>query len=212
MNSWPPPLLKVCHSFLRVRHDDLDPTPSLLFARCHPFSRFFSMEFVHCHIKTISQMLWDCFMATTTTTLLHDFFRSEVSLISTLIHSPSYPTRTEQNPWLLWNYSRLLTRCSEAQFSPSLFPVSFYFLKGGWSDLKSGVQKMHSILVLWITANNWKSNFPQPQVAGAYPVNLFSPNWYNFYAPLSRTIREGVKKKKKVEFSTKDRTLPTHPP
>ena len=41
MNSWPPPFLKVCHSFLRVRNDDFDPTPSLLFARCHPFSHFF---------------------------------------------------------------------------------------------------------------------------------------------------------------------------
>ena len=41
MNSWPPPFLKVCHSFLRVRNYDFDPTPSLLFAQCHPFCRFF---------------------------------------------------------------------------------------------------------------------------------------------------------------------------
>ena len=41
MNSWPPPLLKGCHSFLRVRNDDFDPIPSLRFARCHLFPVFF---------------------------------------------------------------------------------------------------------------------------------------------------------------------------
>ena len=33
------------------------------------------------------------------------------------------------------------------------------------------------------------SIMPQPRVAAAYPVNLFSPNWYNLYAPLSRTSK-----------------------
>ena len=41
MNSWPPPSLHICHSFLWVRKNDFDSTPSLLFARCHSFYRFF---------------------------------------------------------------------------------------------------------------------------------------------------------------------------
>ena len=44
------------------------------------------------------------------------------------------------------------------------------------------------ILLLWITANMWKSNSPQPQVAVAYPVNLSSLNWYNYSSPVSRTF------------------------
>ena len=41
MNSWPPPSLHICHSFLWVRTNDFDSNPSLLFARCHSFYRFF---------------------------------------------------------------------------------------------------------------------------------------------------------------------------
>ena len=41
LKSCPPPSLRVCHSFERVRNDEFDPTPSLLFAGCHPFYRFF---------------------------------------------------------------------------------------------------------------------------------------------------------------------------
>ena len=36
-------------------------------------------------------------------------------------------------------------------------------------------------------ASMWKFNFPKLHVAGAYPVNLFSLNWYNFFSLMSRT-------------------------
>ena len=44
------------------------------------------------------------------------------------------------------------------------------------------------MLLMWMTANMWKLDLPQPRVAVAYPVNLSSLNWYNFHAPVSRTI------------------------
>ena len=43
------------------------------------------------------------------------------------------------------------------------------------------------IWLLWVTANMWKLNFPKLHVTGAYPVNLFSLNGYNFSSLVSRT-------------------------
>ena len=53
--------------------------------------------------------------------------------------------------------------------------------------MNSKVGSKSCIWLLWVTANMWKLNFPKLHVTGAYPVNLFSLNGYNFSSLVSRT-------------------------